>query len=557
MPTAPATEQFLHDYYETYRDKSFKDVPYEEFAARVAQESRKNPKFINRMSDQLVQTNLNAGNVIGAPPEKFLRGYFDVYHDRSFPDVGYEEFTGRVTKSVQEDSTFTKRMSDQLFTLYRHKMDREEFETTYGLRAGTKGTSVGDVVSEGWQAFTRSLTEQNVSMMGKSIYTIGKFAGSEEVAQAGSTIAETAEGFDIGKEPEVGDWRQVQSAGDFFKWAAGLTGSGLGSIAPVLGGIVGGGAAAGPVGAVLGGITASGLLNIGESYDFFKAEGVPEEQAVRDAIFSAPAVVALDYASAMSLIGKSHLSKPVKSGLLRIYKGMQSGALKEGATETLQDGIRQAIAVAETGDVDAQRRAGDLLNSLAGGVFVGGGVSGAQQTYREARGQSEVEPPPKPEPEEGPGKEPKREPPPGPEPEPEPEPEETYDPTQDEEVAEEKVVVEEEGVVEEEDVEPPTTGEETYVPSLQSYVLAAETKSGQRKRMDRKAVEKGSVVVVDRAGDEEPFTGTIEMVEEDGSFVVKKDDGESVPVKPDEPVSLYTETDEESKARVDATPEPD
>ena len=140
------------------------------------------------------------------------------------------------------------------------------------------------------------------------------------------------------------------------------------------------------------------------------------------------------------------------------------------------------------------------------------------------------------------------EPAPTPEPEAptEPEAEEVYDPTQDEEV-------------EGEAVEPPTTGEKTYVPSVESYVLAEEAKQGERKRMKRKEIEKGNTVVLDRAGDETgPVTGTINMVNADGTFVVEDEGGATYEVKPEDldggTVSVYSQTEGEGRVRREAEP---
>ena len=97
------------------------------------------------------------------------------------------------------------------------------------------------------------------------------------------------------------------------------------------------------------------------------------------------------------------------------------------------------------------------------------------------------------------------------------------------------------------------------MPSVESYVLAEEAKQGERKRMPRKEIEKGNTVILDRAGDETgPVTGTINMVNEDGTFVVEDEGGATYEVKPEDidggTVSVYSQTEEEGRVRLEAEP---
>ena len=66
-------------------------------------------------------------------PDKFLKEYYDAYHDSSFPDVPYEEFRDRVARAWLRDHSFIRRMADELYPFYRHKMSRQEFDAEFGL----------------------------------------------------------------------------------------------------------------------------------------------------------------------------------------------------------------------------------------------------------------------------------------------------------------------------------------------------------------------------------------------------------------------------------------
>ena len=168
---------------------------------------------------------------------------------------------------------------------------------------------------ETWDTFKHSLTTQNVHAMGKGLHVLGKFGGSETVSKFGDQIAEKAGEFDMGKPPSVPDYRQAETTEDYFKWAAGLLGTGVGSIIPIIAGSAAGAAAGGAtpvpggaaIGAVLGGMTPATLLNVGESYEFFKGEGISDQRAVEYAILTSPAVVGLDYFSAAKFLkGSEH-----------------------------------------------------------------------------------------------------------------------------------------------------------------------------------------------------------------------------------------------------------
>ena len=548
MPEA-VRDQFYRDYYETYRQKfDSANVPYEDFLRRTEQQVSQDPKFMDRMASEL-QNDFGQEAETPQLSTQFRQDYYDAYRDK-LSNVPFEKFSQLVDDRLLREPKFARKMGDELYTFARHRMSREEFDAYY-LKDNEDWTGPLDVMKEGWQTFAQQLGPGNLSAIGDSLHVLGKFFGSDDVAKAGDDLGEYSTTLDVGAEPEVGDWREIESPGDFFKWAAGLGGAGLATIAPVLAGATAGGAAGaalGPagavVGAVVGGATPSALLNIGESYQSFRGEGMHEENAIEAAVLTSPAIVALDYIGAKKLLEGAKLGGPVKDALRKVYEGIKSGGIAEGLTETAQDTIRQAVAVGYTGDLDAQRRAGDLLNSFAGGFIVGGGVGGAKggyQAYRE-RGQeppTEEATPTQPEP---------------------PVTEETteqYDPAQDEPVTE-PVTQEEEGTTRPA-VRPPMPKEDDgYIPSLESYELAEEANQGMRREIPRDQAKQGETVVLDRAG-EGPIEGTINMVDQDGTFVVVNDQGAEVArVSPDEleqgTVRFYSSTESETLALEERQP---
>ena len=66
-------------------------------------------------------------------PDTFLKGYYDAYHDKSFPHLDYDSYTQAVKKDLEEDKSLLKRMGDELYVFYRHRMDRNAFDAKFGL----------------------------------------------------------------------------------------------------------------------------------------------------------------------------------------------------------------------------------------------------------------------------------------------------------------------------------------------------------------------------------------------------------------------------------------
>ena len=133
MPTAPANEQFLHDYYDRFQQSDFPDLDYDQFSQRVEQASQKDPSFVGRMSKEL-QTQEHTMPEAAAPSERFMKGYYDAYQG-DFAHLTYDQFKSNVSDQAAGDNTFLRRMSNELFVFYKHKLDRETYELQYGLRS--------------------------------------------------------------------------------------------------------------------------------------------------------------------------------------------------------------------------------------------------------------------------------------------------------------------------------------------------------------------------------------------------------------------------------------
>ncbi len=65
-------------------------------------------------------------------PDTFLKGYYDAYQDK-FQDIPFEQFEGLVENRILQDPKFLKKMGDDLYNFYRHRMDRNAFDAKFGL----------------------------------------------------------------------------------------------------------------------------------------------------------------------------------------------------------------------------------------------------------------------------------------------------------------------------------------------------------------------------------------------------------------------------------------
>ena len=242
------------------------------------------------------------------------------------------------------------------------------------------------------------------------------------------TLGGAAEAFEVlgGREPESGMGRKVQQwIGDPsrqteapFAWEdadgpwgvasylAGLTGSGIGSMAaPIAAGAAGaavgsaagtvtlpiaGTVAGGTVGAVAGAFSVGTLLNVGETYLQLRDEGVDPKQAAQWAMPAGAGIGVIDTLGLSRLLGATVL-KEVKQKAITAFvvegaKGYARGATEEGITEMAQAALREGLAATLTGNLDLQRRAlSTLEEGLAGGLG-GGAIGGVGRGVRAAAG---------------------------------------------------------------------------------------------------------------------------------------------------------------------------
>ena len=116
-------EQFLQRYYDTFHDEKFSHLAYDEFADFVERDSRKDPSVFGQMAEEMEVSKLTA-------TPKFKQEFYDAYRDK-FANVPYEQFNQIVDDKLLQDPKFLKRMGDDLYTFYSHKMTRAEFDAEF------------------------------------------------------------------------------------------------------------------------------------------------------------------------------------------------------------------------------------------------------------------------------------------------------------------------------------------------------------------------------------------------------------------------------------------
>ena len=206
------------------------------------------------------------------------------------------------------------------------------------------------------------------------------------------TLGGAAEAFEVlgGREPESGMGRKVQTwIGDpsrqtaapmqwedadgplgVVSYLAGLTGSGIGSMAaPIAAGAAGaavgtaagtvtlpiaGTLAGGTVGAVAGAFSVGTMLNVGETYLQLRDEGVDPKQAAQWAMPAGAGIGVIDTLGLSRLLGATVL-KEVKQKAVTAFvkeglKGYARGATEEGITEMAQAALREGLAATLTGN---------------------------------------------------------------------------------------------------------------------------------------------------------------------------------------------------------------
>lgn len=186
--------------------------------------------------------------------------------------------------------------------------------------------------------------------------------------------------------PRAVPFKQISTLDEVGTWLGEQLGAAAASsLVPATGGIVGGvtglaigGTPGAVVGAGVGAFTGSMILNYGEVYRALVDAGLSEQEAAQMGLKYGTAMAALDTLST-GLIFRS-LTKPVRqAGIAKlaqyVAKKSAQGALGEGLTETVQEGLKEVAVATNTDkafDPMALVEAG-LIGTLFGAAAGGGG----------------------------------------------------------------------------------------------------------------------------------------------------------------------------------------
>ena len=243
-------------------------------------------------------------------------------------------------------------------------------------------------------SFLHTVSEQNPTMFGQALETMGILMESDTLFDWGVDLQEFAVRNSMGQPGSVPSWSNVVDAegvGEFLDSAARYTAAGLGtalgSMAPqVATGLAGAaaGAAAGPVGAIPGAIAGSLMpsvaMNMGEAYGTFVEEGVDRYRAAEWAAAITPFTAGLDALGFTKLITKG---ADTSGPLLRyIGRRIAQGYLSEATTEGAQAAIKEATAAHLTDNPDLAGRATKVLDEFLIGGMGGAAIAGPSAVMR-------------------------------------------------------------------------------------------------------------------------------------------------------------------------------
>lgn len=123
----PATEEeFLQRYYDTFSDKKFPHLDYDQFTDLVERDLRKDPTVFGQMAEEM-----EVSKLIVTP--KFKREYYNAHRDKfAGANIPYDRFNQLVDDRLLQDPKFAQHMGDDLYgKLFLHKMAREEFDAEF------------------------------------------------------------------------------------------------------------------------------------------------------------------------------------------------------------------------------------------------------------------------------------------------------------------------------------------------------------------------------------------------------------------------------------------
>ena len=264
------------------------------------------------------------------------------------------------------------------------------------------------------KALVKSGIEDNPRLFGATIIGHGHLFGSDSWKETGRKIQRAV---DSGEnwQPNVAEWRDVDSFDEFTDYLSYQLGHGLGSIGvPILGGAVGFAsgvglvvagskgkpsktsmATAGAIGARVGIGTASYFQNYGDTMEYLQeTEGLSEAEAAKYAVIPGVLMASLDslavpYLLRLNKEGYDAFRKKLigKFGT-RLAQGASIEGLTEWAQQIIQETVAEGIDSGWWGDKppDMQNvtsyidRFSHTIDALIGGMVTGGVVSTAPAT---------------------------------------------------------------------------------------------------------------------------------------------------------------------------------
>lgn len=260
-------------------------------------------------------------------------------------------------------------------------------------------------------AFTSAL-KQTGPTIGSGVEAMGKTAGLDTITRMGQWLEEKTRLPDGGYRPLT--WQDIHDIPGAWDWLKEQAGAGIGSTIPSvvtglagagLGGVVGSvvpgpGTALGAAGGGIAGAASTAVpLNIGDAYQQFKAEGIPDETAAKAATYVGAAI------SIPDVISTATLTKPftatarkmaIQAVVKTVAQRIKEGLTIEAATEGLQQTMQEAAAAALGGNAPLAQRVENVVSSVVGGAVGGGTVAGAGGVYDKVMPAQESAPAPGP-----------------------------------------------------------------------------------------------------------------------------------------------------------------
>ena len=255
-----------------------------------------------------------------------------------------------------------------------------------------------------------SMTSGNIQMLGGAAEAFAAAGGHDPEGSIGRRVQQWIS--DPSRQTaQPMTWDEANGPLGVVSYLAGLTGSGVGSMAAPLAagaaGAVAGSSVAPGIGTVVGGVggaySVGSMLNIGETYLQLRDEGVEPQTAAKWALPVGAGIGVIDTVGLSRVVGAT-VAKEIKQKAIGAFvaeaaKGYAQGATEEGLTELAQAAIREGVTATLTGNPDLERRAlsalheglaGSLGGGFIGGVGRAGRMAARRPTLSEQRQESDV-----------------------------------------------------------------------------------------------------------------------------------------------------------------------